>query len=322
IASAEAWSAAFDFSEVSNATITAQGLDSHGSSAYEEYDSDMYHFYSDSQERFCEYKADEIFSPEYPDSGTMYVYEFDSKWKKTREMLSYRQTADKSICNFVDAMTSVYDEESDTERGYMHERYSEFSYDESKYAYVAHFSDMSDMNWSDGYSDLNVTVKFKNGKLSECEMSVKDNVESKVFNMKVTVSKIGSTAITLPNVENDGDDTDDRLDGVYTIYLCTYDSDKKIDGLYTFAADREVQTEIEIKDGKIGAGEMAFEYKLEDDGFSYESPYVTAHFVKVADGEYHCYEIGNYICKQDKTPSYPILGEVSIAFRQKACETR
>ncbi|MDE6401699.1 MAG: hypothetical protein K2L54_03705 [Clostridiales bacterium] len=207
IASAEAWSAAFDFSEVSNVTITAHGMEGNNNvdvfafDGSKHYESTLDHETSEFFERYYDYKDDEIFDEQYP-RGTEYRYYYDeqtSAWKVERGMIFDKETAESIFTDCVDELTAEFDDQGYwDENSYMHARFSDFTYDESKYAYVAHFDTINDY-----YKNMNISVKFKNGKVAECEATAEfdDDGVSRKTEIKIVISKRGTTTVTLPSVQ-------------------------------------------------------------------------------------------------------------------------
>ena len=301
INSAEAWAAAFDFSEIHNVTFNRTCVyENVAENAVDAFDVNLYYSYSLSgdrwSEQYFEYKDDEVFSEKNPDSGTVYSYSRSSEneeFEVERNQLYIKRTADFYMSNNVDAFTVEYDEQTDEVSGYMHERYAEFKYDDSKYAYTIHVE-----NYNDEEATVDIAVKFKNGKFAEVYAVAEMNEQGSQFKQEITieVSKIGTTVINIPEISDESDSISD-LYGVYTMYQCDYDDDGNLVGLLTYAPDRNVPTEIELIDG--------MPLDLVPDGFKVNG----MHFVKIADGEYFCAQISNYWCKKGKTPSYPIVGE-------------
>ncbi len=113
---------------------------------------------------------------------------------------------------------------------------------------------------------------------------------------------------SLAACKDDKDKNDiSKFDGEYIVYMPIVDADGKITGLH------ESNTTVKCENGKVYMGEQSITIKIDGDGFSYEMPKYdnpseteTFKFVKAADGEYYCLELSTYICKKDKTPSYPV----------------
>ena len=177
---AEQWVKAFDFSDVTNVTTTSvtsgkdDGVDFKSTSLME-YDGDKMHYkrtyeYTDEdgekQENVYEYYM-------LKEDNKVYEYEYDEYEKQwNRDEIQY--DGNWNIGSFPFAND-----------------FAKFTYDKSKKGYVATYD-------YDGES-VAVLIKIKDGKFVYAEQSGKEDGEP--MTVTVTISKINSTSITLPTIE-------------------------------------------------------------------------------------------------------------------------
>lgn len=213
VASAEAWAAAFDFSEVTNFSSNFNGIvdgKTRVSTTKRDGNKMMYIYASGEYngKDYSEYRPDEL-TQDYDGEmyGTRYDYEYDNdtqKWKLSNKYASqwgFSQTIMKMVRDSFDDYSAC---------SHIAESYSDFTYDDENYEYVAIYDNVK---WNDNYCSLTyekckVTVKIKNGKLAEGTCSTtyrweyKDGrVEVEDRSMTLKGYDFGTTVITRPNIE-------------------------------------------------------------------------------------------------------------------------
>lgn len=203
ITTATAWSDAFDFSDTTNATLCLDGWEG-GRIIYYYFDGNKFKRvmeYPDgkTETRYTEYRKDEDMPGEtYAGRGTEYNYLFDEqseKWNVNKSAI-YDMDTLQSEFKYVNRITEVYDESAGESTGKLSERFSDFTYDEKTYSYVAAYDVLGD------YTDVSVSIKFKNKKAYSGSGAFTYDDESGTVNASVgfKVFDVGTTKVTLPEV--------------------------------------------------------------------------------------------------------------------------
>lgn len=212
IGSAAAWKAAFDFTDVKNATVTFNGYKD--ADLYTEYDNDKQYQKAKEivvdgrkgriKEDYIVLKSDEIFDEEEdPEIGTTYRYEYDftaQRWGlRKHAMYQWSYLSIDDDISILCRLTSAYNEETEEEEGFLYDRFSDFKYNEKTGKYENTASEMG------RYSNVKISVSFKNGKLYDCSIYGEkswenDDGEIEIYPIEVTMSirNIGTTVVTVP----------------------------------------------------------------------------------------------------------------------------
>lgn len=209
IASAEAWAAAFDLSDVTNARLTLKGYGSPDETEIREYDGNKQkcttrdkdesgNFYEEVY--YFEYREDEPWEFD-PDRGTAYRYSYDEetkKWSKSWEVDYIEQTLEGIILELNDVFEQ-YDEQTDTYTD-ITDCYADFTYDEKTYSYVC-----APFDCDDEIKNIVAEIKFKNGNVAEYKITLDMlNEETGKFETRVatfSITDIDKVTVTLPTVE-------------------------------------------------------------------------------------------------------------------------
>lgn len=206
--SAEAWTAAFVYKDVTNARVVATGLEDFVSREVLEVDGDKAKYTrvrtkngkTEEIVSYFQYNADEICdAEEFPDNrGTEYRYEFNEetqKWevisKNPGRIHTIVRGAVYDICDFF----VRYDEESHRVK-HVYDCFSFFTYDESTYRYV---SEISYIEKLDIYNSK-MCIKIKDG-IAVYGRHMADSSNGDHYDVTFTVTDIGNVKVELPNVE-------------------------------------------------------------------------------------------------------------------------
>ena len=194
VSTAEQWVAAFDFSEVDNVTMFMDGWENRAETLW--FDGDKFKLDDGKRLYIIQYKDDEPYNDV---QATQYYYSYDQatdKWSVERDAIYDRDDV-PSWFKYFNKMTEYYDEDTETYKGKVSDRYSEFTYSDKEYAYVAEYDEIDDI------TDIRITVKIKNGKVAEGTMTGTFEDEGGPITTKLTIKlyDFGKTKITLPDVE-------------------------------------------------------------------------------------------------------------------------
>lgn len=199
INSAAEWAAAMDFSDVTNGTIYLYGIDDRveywffdgnkQKGIWENYDG------SEAVTEYREQRPDELWDDKH---GTEYTYRYDettSKWTVDKWAIDFDTFDERFNDGFNDCIRE-YEEDENGYEGLISQRYADFKYDESKYAYVATFESIQDY-----FTDVYVEVKFKDGKIVEGTIKGVEHLEeTSEVELILKIYDLGTTTVTLPQV--------------------------------------------------------------------------------------------------------------------------
>lgn len=202
IGSATEWAAAMDFSDVTNGTLQISGMDGRIQTGYFDGDKIKKELTNrdgtESSIRYIEYRPNE--PHEDSDSGTEYCYKYNvitSTWVIEKYGMHDRDTLADLFTDGVDDNLMEYNEATDRYEKKLSERYSDFDFDESKHAYVVSYARLGEM------SNVNVEVKFKDGKLIEGSFTCVYEYGGQTENMEIMfkIYDVGTTQVNLPQVD-------------------------------------------------------------------------------------------------------------------------
>lgn len=199
IASAEEWTAAMDFSDVTNGTLRISGMNDRIQTVCFDGDKVKEEFTnmdgSESSIRYIEYRPNE--PHEDSDRGTEYCYKYNlttSTWVVEKYGMHDRDTLDGLFKDSIDDNLREYNESMGKYEKKLSERYSDFAYDQTKHAYVVSYSKLGDM------TNVYVEVKFNDGNLTEGSFIGKYEYDGQTENIEITfkIFDVGTTQVDLP----------------------------------------------------------------------------------------------------------------------------
>lgn len=204
IGSEAEWAAAMDFSGVTNGTMRISGIGGRIQTCYFDGDKIKEEYTntdgSESSIRFVEYRTDE--PHEDSEIGTQYAYKYNlttSTWIVEKYGMHDRDTLNDLFNNAVNDNLREYNAATGQYEKKLSERYGDFRFDQSKYAYVASYSKLGDM------SNVNVEVKFVDGRLTEGFFTYKSEYDGQNEAVLITfkIYDLSTTRVDLPQAEEE-----------------------------------------------------------------------------------------------------------------------
>lgn len=213
VASAAEWESAFDFSVVSNATLSCVESGTYYGEEWSgvmKLDGEKLESTETEDGReeieYYMYKADEL-TTFWDDEqvGTMYHYTYD---KTAKKWTYFKYGTDRSSSSKFRHF--IQDINEDFTPFYISEKFDDFTYDEKNYEYVATWDSFDDYTTE---NNVVIKIKIKNGKLAEGSIDYYEIHEDDTYGRKegtvhceFKVYDIGKTEVDLPDAEEETDE--------------------------------------------------------------------------------------------------------------------